>query len=217
VTLTFAVGDIHGCVRQLDELLDVIETTWSSGRVVFLGDYVDRGPDSASVVDRLISGPSRSGWEWITLKGNHEAMMVAALRHGVRHSIWLENGGLETLESYRGPVSSAVLDWMEQRPAILCDTHRIFVHAGVDESVPLDAQDKQTLLWSRPSVDPDQGYWGRHLCHGHTPRDENPTTTGNRTNIDSGCVFGGHLTAAVFDDDLPGPPVRFVKIANAGR
>ncbi|MDB5522592.1 MAG: Serine/threonine protein phosphatase [Rhizobium sp.] len=211
---TLAIGDIHGCSEQLGQLLDSIEMWWPGGTIVFLGDYVDRGPDSRGVLLRLMAGPTKPGWKWIALKGNHEEMMVSALKIGEHVSRWLENGGEETSQSYGGHVPDVVLDWADNLPTIHVDEHRIFVHAGVDDAIPLDAQSERTLLWSRPPVGSDNDYWGKHLCHGHTPRSGNPTTTGNRTNVDSGCVFGGSLTAAVFDDDLAGPPIRFINIAN---
>lgn len=214
MSFTFAIGDIHGCHDELRRMLETIEAFWPGGRIVFLGDYVDRGPDSRAAVARVMAGPTRPGWQWIALKGNHEAMMVEAVRSGKHVSGWLENGGVETIVSYDGQIGEPVLDWMDSLPAIHVDRYRIFVHAGVDETEPLEHQWEQTLLWSRPIEGYDGDYWGRHLCHGHTPAAENPLTIGNRTNIDSGCVFGGALTAAVFDDDRPGPPIRFVNIAN---
>jgi serine/threonine protein phosphatase 1 len=215
MSFTFAIGDIHGCHEQLLQMLETIESWWPGGRIIFLGDYVDRGPDSKAVVDRVMAGPTKPGWEWIALKGNHEAMMVAAVKFGEHVAGWLENGGVDTIDSYNGQIADTVLDWMDRLPMILFDRHRIFVHAGVDETLPLENQRQHTLLWSRP-VDGYDGcdYWGRHVCHGHTPAPENPKTFGNRTNIDSGCVFGGSLTAAVFDDDKSGPPIRFINIAN---
>lgn len=214
MSYTFAIGDIHGCRAQLLQLLSVIEFSATGGRIVFLGDYVDRGPDSRGVVERLMAGPQKSGWEWVTLKGNHEAMMVGALRDNRDVELWLANGGAETRQSYDGDVPREVLGWMASLPPILIDRHRIFVHAGVDREVPLDRQSLRTLLWSRPVSGDNGPYWDRHLCHGHTPTEENPVTIGNRTNIDSGCVFGGMLTAAVFDDNLPGAPIRFLTIPN---
>jgi serine/threonine protein phosphatase 1 len=214
MSFTFAIGDIHGCHEQLLEMLATIESSWPGGRIVFLGDYVDRGPDSKAVVDRVMAGPTKPNWEWTALKGNHEAMMVAAVKFGDHVAGWLENGGVETIDPYDGQIADTVLHWMEKLPVILVDPYRIFVHAGVDETQPLERQREQTLLWSRPVEGRSGQYWGRHVCHGHTPAAENPVTIGNRTNIDSGCVFGGSLTAAVFDDDRPGPPIRFITIEN---
>jgi serine/threonine protein phosphatase 1 len=214
MSFTFAIGDIHGCHAQLQRLLESIEAQWPAGRIIFLGDYIDRGPDSRAVVERIMAGPTKPGWEWTALKGNHEAMMVAALKQRKQVSLWLDNGGSETLDSFGGRVADHVVDWMDALPTMICDQQRIFVHACVDEALPLDKQPERTLLWSRPVEGHNGRYWGMHLCHGHTPAPENPITIGNRTNIDSGCVYGGSLTAAVFDDDTPGAPVRFVIIPN---
>lgn len=214
MSLTFAIGDIHGCHAELEAMLETIEAQCSGGRIVFLGDYVDRGPDSKAVLDRVIAGPASPDWQWIALKGNHEAMMASALLAGQNIELWLDNGGAETFDSFSGHVPDVTLAWLDALPVILVDPHRIFVHAFVDENLPLGAQPERTLLWHRPTPQRDRGYWGRHLCHGHTPSAGNPETIGNRTNIDSGCVYGGSLTAAVFDDDRPGPPIRFLSIPN---
>ena len=211
---TFAIGDIHGCHVQLENLLDMIELEWPGGTVVFLGDYVDRGPQSRQVVERIMAGPHAPGWRWIALKGNHEEMMVSALRDGVSPTMWLMNGGDATLESFGGIVPEAVIDWMAGLPMIHTDRNRIFVHAGIDAALPLDAQDPHTLLWQRPLPGVSGNYGGRHLVHGHTPLAENPLTTGNRTNIDTACVYGGSLTVAMFDDVVPGSPRRFISIPN---
>ena len=211
---TFAIGDIHGCREQLSELVSSIELMWSGGTVVFLGDYIDRGPASRGVVERIMAGPATPAWRWIALKGNHEQMMVSALRRGRDVSNWLANGGEQTLQSFGGNIPDTVLDWADTLPLMHQDSHRIYVHAGVDESVPLDQQSEWAMVWRRPLPGESGDYWGKHLVHGHTPADENPLPTGNRTNIDSGCVFGGSLSAAVFNDDVQGSPIRFLRIEN---
>ncbi|MBY3225495.1 serine/threonine protein phosphatase [Rhizobium laguerreae] len=208
---TFAIGDIHGCIDPLNRMIDRIEAYASEGTVVFVGDYVDRGPDSKSVLDRIIAGPS-DPWRWICLKGNHEDMMVAAYADGQSRAVWLGNGGLETEISYGGRVLPQHLQWATDRPLMHVDRHRIFVHAGVDPQIPLDRQSQDDLLWMRFPVDQPGEYWGKHLVHGHTPSMSNPMTTGNRTNIDSGCVFGGKLSCAVFDDDVAGGPIDFIEV-----
>ncbi|MBY3132234.1 metallophosphoesterase family protein [Rhizobium laguerreae] len=208
---TFAIGDIHGCIDPLRRMIDRIEPYASEGTVVFVGDYVDRGPDSKSVLDRIIAGPSEP-WRWICLKGNHEDMMVAAYADGQSRAVWLGNGGLETEISYGGRVLPQHLQWATDRPLMHVDRHRIFVHAGVDPQIPLDRQSQDDLLWMRFPVDQPGEYWGKHLVHGHTPSRSNPVTTGNRTNIDSGCVFGGKLSCAVFDDEIAGGPIDFIAV-----
>jgi serine/threonine protein phosphatase 1 len=134
-------------------------------------------------------------------------------------NFWLANGGDATQASFGGNIPAEILHWTNHLPQIHIDRNRIFVHAGVDRDLPLDAQTAGTLLWRRPQPEDDHGaFWGRHLCHGHTPGNDNPRTTGSRTNVDSGCVFGKDnvLAAAVFDDDIAGPPLSFIKIANRG-
>ncbi|HWT60488.1 MAG TPA: metallophosphoesterase family protein [Rhizobium sp.] len=208
---TFAIGDIHGCIDPLDSIIDRIETYVSKGTVVFLGDYIDRGPDSRGVLDRLIAGPS-DPWRWICLKGNHEDMMVAAYADSDDRAVWLGNGGLETEISFGGRVLPQHLQWATERPLMHVDRHRIFVHAGVDPAFPLERQTKRDLLWLRFPSGESSDYWGKHLVHGHTPSLSNPATTGNRTNIDSGCVFGGKLSCAVFDDEVAGGPIDFIEV-----
>jgi serine/threonine protein phosphatase 1 len=206
---TFAIGDIHGCLEPLRRLLAILETGWRSGTVVFIGDYIDRGPDSRGVIELLKAGPAKPDWQWIMLMGNHEDMMVGAYMGRYERDWWLDNGGLETELSYDGRVPTGDLVWAGGLPLMHVDRYRIFVHAGVVPEFPLDRQSPHDLLWLRSY--PASDYWGKHLCHGHTPSRFNPKTIGNRTNIDSGCVFGGKLTCAVFDDDIAGGPLEFVQ------
>lgn len=208
--LTFAVGDIHGCLDQLLTLLDEIETYAPTGRVIFLGDLIDRGPDSRGVVELVMAGPRKPGWTWQTLKGNHESMLLGASSGESDVDWWLMNGGQQTLVSYNGVIPGRHLKWMMDLPSIIVERFRIFVHAGVDETLPLERQDDEIFLWIRHPDDYSGEYWGRHLCHGHTPDRDNPRTVGNRTNVDSGAVFGGSLSCAVFDDDQPGGPIDFL-------
>lgn len=212
MSLTFAIGDIHGCIDPMMRMIERVEAYAPAGKIVFLGDYVDRGPDSRSVIERLIAGPSSPDWQWITLKGNHEDMLTGA--HDGRHaeSWWLENGGIETLASYGGALPPEHLRWMESRPFIHTDQHRIFVHAGVREGRYLEEQTPHDLMWIRFADGVSGEYWGKHLVHGHTPSASNPRIWGNRTNVDGACVFGGRLACAVFDDEVPGGPVEFLTV-----
>ena len=208
--LTFAIGDIHGCLDQLRVLLGEIETYAPAGRVIFLGDLIDRGPDSRGVVEFVMAGPSKPGWTWLTLKGNHEEMLWGASSGESDVDWWLMNGGQETLVSYNGVVPGRHLKWIKELPTILVERHRIFVHAGIDETLPLEQQGDEIFLWIRRPEDYSGEYFGKHLCHGHTPSMANPRTIGNRTNVDSGAVFSGVLSCAVFDDDQPGGPIDFL-------
>ncbi|TCU13149.1 metallophosphoesterase family protein [Rhizobium sullae] len=212
MNFTFAVGDIHGCLEPLREMLDRIRAYARAGTVVFIGDYIDRGPDSKGVIDLLMNGSRSQSWRWICLKGNHEDMMLRAHANDGERIWWLENGGLETELSYGGKVAVNHLLWASQLPLMHIDNNRIFVHAGVVPDLPLEMQSPQDLVWLRVPDDYSTDYWGKHLCHGHTPSMANPMTVGNRTNIDSGCVFGGPLSCAVFDDSRPGGPIEFIQV-----
>ncbi|UWU16137.1 metallophosphoesterase family protein [Rhizobium sullae] len=212
MNFTFAVGDIHGCLEPLREMLDRIRAYARAGTVVFIGDYIDRGPDSKGVIDLLMNGSGSQSWRWICLKGNHEDMMLRAHANDGERIWWLENGGLETELSYGGKVAVNHLLWASQLPLMHIDNNRIFVHAGVVPDLPLEMQSPQDLVWLRVPDDYSTDYWGKHLCHGHTPSMANPMTVGNRTNIDSGCVFGGPLSCAVFDDSRPGGPIEFIQV-----
>jgi serine/threonine protein phosphatase 1 len=212
MSYTFAIGDIHGCISPLRRMLTHINAYAASGTVVFLGDYVDRGPDSKAVLDTLIE-EAPTGWRWISLKGNHEDMMVGAQDGRHDESWWLENGGLETLASYGQEILPSHLQWAAALPLFYQDQYRLFVHAGVKEGAFFEDQTAEDLMWTRFPGGYSSEYWGKHLVHGHTPSPENPQTTGNRTNLDSACVFGGRLSCAVFDDKIPGGPIEFIEVA----
>ena len=200
MTLTFAIGDVHGCIDKLDALIAHCEACGRGGdiRFVMLGDYVDRGPDSNAVVSRLMSS------EAFCLKGNHEDLLVKAHDRGGRAELeWLVNGAEATLASYDartvGEIPRSHIDWMRTLPLYCDDGRRFFVHAGIDFSVPLDQQDPHTMLWTRGGIEePDPG---RLIVHGHTPqRTGLPLRMPHRLNLDTGAVIGGPLTAAAFDD-----------------
>jgi serine/threonine protein phosphatase 1 len=212
MSLTYAIGDIHGCLDKLRSLLLRCEMH-AEGRpsaFVFVGDYIDRGPQSCGVIDCLIDLKMQHGESVVTLMGNHEAMALAAIDGSGPARMWLAQGGLATLASYgvaeaselpRAHVARAHVDWLRALPLSHDDGRRFFVHAGVNPGAPLDAQDDFDLLWIREPFLSHGGDYGRLIVHGHTPlADGVPDLRGNRLNLDTGAVFGGPLTAAVFDD-----------------
>jgi len=212
MSLTYAIGDIHGCLDKLRRLMLRCEEH-ADGRpvsFVFVGDYIDRGPQSCGVIDCLIDLKMQHGENVVTLTGNHEAMALAAIDGSGPVRLWLAQGGLATLASYgvaeaselpRAQVARAHVDWLRALPLSYDDGRRFFVHAGVNPDAPLDAQDDFDLLWIREPFLSHGGDHGRLIVHGHTPlADGVPDLRGNRLNLDTGAVFGGPLTAAVFDD-----------------
>lgn len=220
----YAIGDIHGRTGELDHALSLIEADGGAGaRVVFLGDYVDRGPDSRGVLDRLIAG-REAGRDWIFLKGNHDRMFALFLEDPPAHDDrllighhWLHErlGGVETLASYgvgvsagarlyqvhaaaRAAVPRAHVRFLDGLRLRHTESGLLFVHAGIRPGVALDAQTEHDLIWIRGEFldDPRPHPW--LVVHGHTPV-EAATHYGNRINLDTGAGYGRPLTTAVFE------------------
>ena len=212
MSLTYAIGDIHGCLDKLRSLLLRCEKH-ADGRslaLVFVGDYIDRGPQSSAVIDCLIDLKAQHGERVVALMGNHEAMALAAIDGSGPTRLWLAQGGVATLKSYgiaeARELPRGHVDWLRALPLSYDDGRRFFVHAGVNPATPLKAQDDFDLLWIREPFLSHRGDYGRLIVHGHAPLlDGVPDLHGNRLNLDTGAVFGGPLTAAVFDDGQTEP------------
>lgn len=213
MTRTYVIPDIHGRADLLELALARIETSPSGGTVVFTGDYVDRGPASRDVLKRLMAGPTKDGWKWICLKGNHEDMMVAAVRGECDFGWWIGNGGGATLASFPGrEVPKSYLDWCDALPQFHQDKHRIFVHAGADPTKPMSEQTEAMLLWFRCGKHVNIGHSEGYVVHGHTPFDDGPVVLDGRANLDTGAFWTGRLCVAVFDDEIPGAPSKIWQI-----
>lgn len=208
---TYAVGDVHGCYTKLTNLLrhcrDHCEG--KAFRLVMLGDYVDRGRRSREVVDLLMRLQADAPDDVICLRGNHEdlALMVAA---GADSANWLTYGGDATLRSYGVEVAADIprahIDWLSALPLSFQDAKRFFTHAGVLPGTPLGRQTKEAMLWIREPFLSDRRDHGLFVVHGHTPMETGrPDLRPNRLNVDTGAVYGGPLTAAVFDEKTAGP------------
>ncbi|UOM34465.1 metallophosphoesterase family protein [Acuticoccus sp. I52.16.1] len=216
----YAIGDIHGRIDLLERLLDVIDTDLSVAPAqsvveVFLGDYVDRGPDCAGVLKRV--GEEVPGRTRVRLMGNHEAAMNAALVDGTAMGRWLSFGGDATLRSYGIEPNEWAHDLQALQPVVqsllperdlallagLDYSHRIgdvfFAHAGIRPGVPLDEQSSHDLLWIREEFLNHLGRLPAFVVHGHTPV-ERPQIGPWRANVDTGAVYGGTLTALVLEN-----------------
>jgi serine/threonine protein phosphatase 1 len=215
MTLTYAIGDIHGSLDKLRALFARCEAH-AAGRpskLVFLGDYIDRGADSFGVIDFLLTLRKRRRDDVVTLMGNHEEMALSVIDGENPAAGWLVQGGAETLASYDAVEPDDLardhgshVDWMRALRLSHDDGRRLFVHAGVNPDVPLDAQSPDDLLWIREPFLSDRRDYGRLIVHGHTPLETGlPELHGNRVNLDTAAVFGGPLTAAVFDDTQTEP------------
>jgi serine/threonine protein phosphatase 1 len=178
-----------------------------------IGDYVDKGSHSRQVIERLLSGVA--GWNLVALKGNHDAMMVAGLRDPAQLAFWIEKGGDTALASYGGEpsmVPETHIAWLDQRPLLHVDAHRVYVHAGVDPELPLAQQGEDTLLWKRYPKGYGGGFGTRHVVHGHDNDPDGPLLFEGRSNLDTAAWRTGRLTVGVFDDDRPGGPVDLIVV-----
>jgi serine/threonine protein phosphatase 1 len=200
-----AVGDVHGSLRKLRTLIDRCQQH-ADGRpmtFIFLGDYIDRGAESAGVIRYVIDLQSQLTGRVIALKGNHEAMALGVIDGTIPADYWLAQGGAATLRSYGAESARELphthIDWLGSLPLSYDDGRRFFVHAGIDPEKPLGAQREHDLLWIREPFLSDRRDHGRLIVHGHTPvATDKPDLRTNRLNLDTGAVFGGPLTAAVF-------------------
>jgi serine/threonine protein phosphatase 1 len=213
--LTYAIGDVHGCLEKLTPLLDrcLAHGASSPKRFVFVGDYIDRGPDSRGVIDRLIRLRDDAPGEVICLRGNHEAMLLEALGMGDA-ALWFRNGASATLASYGiddpSDMPARDVEWIAALPLAFDDGRRYFVHAGIDPAYPLDQQNDHDRVWIREPFLSSTRQYGRLIVHGHTPLSTGfPDRRPNRLNIDTAAVYGGPLTAAVFTDETI-EPVAFL-------
>lgn len=205
--LTFAVGDIHGCYGKLADLIGQCFRYAGDRphRYIFLGDYIDRGPKSRQVVEFILNLEAALPNRILCLKGNHEDMLINAIRNSAARAHWLANGGNATLDSYGvdvpGDLPASHVRWFSNRRLMFDDGIRLYVHAGIDPRRPFDCQHAQDVLWIRePFLSFKEGF-ERLIVHGHTPTaDGRPDLRSNRLNLDTGAVLGRSLFAAVFTE-----------------
>lgn len=221
----YAIGDIHGRRDLLDRIIEEIRNDLAAHPVeqvltVTLGDYVDRGPNSRGVVERLAENPFPT--EFVALKGNHEDMLTQFLRDPSIGGVWSRNGGLETLHSYGidvGPMMRgrsyeqtaasfekalppAHLAFFASLRVCLSLGRYFFCHAGVRPGVPFAHQREYDLLWIRDEFLCDRTDSGKIVVHGHTPSPD-PEIRPNRINVDTGAFMTGRLTCAVLEAEQP--------------
>jgi serine/threonine protein phosphatase 1 len=204
----FAIGDVHGCAMELEALLSHLakhEGLTSSDLVVFLGDYIDRGPDSKMVIDVLLEF-HKTHANTRFLKGNHEDMMLDFLGFGGKlgHA-FLYNGGLETVQSYGLSVFAPANEMIEAIPdshlefikgleSILVVDNFIFVHAGLNRLLELTDQVDSEIFWIREDFINDTHDFGKTIVFGHTPHREIMLHLPYKIGLDTGLVFGHKLS-----------------------
>lgn len=214
--LTYAIGDIHGRLDLLDQALALVEADAGdrgvAAKVVFTGDYMDRGPASCGVVDRLLAGPSREGDSFLCLRGNHDDLFARAATHGRDVPDWAWQLFFHTIKSYG---LDRDRDWrsddrLKRHAAFLAglplthdDGRHLFVHAGLRPGIPLAEQTEWDLLWIRDEFLHYEGLLPRRVVHGHTIVGDQPEVRPHRVSIDTGAYRSGILTIAVLDGREP--------------
>lgn len=221
----YAFGDVHGRLDLLDRLAVMIAQDLDTSPVrhpilVGLGDYIDRGPNSAGVIDTLCKGPVR-GVDQVFMRGNHEQLLLDFLDDPSRYGpTWLQVGALATLKSYgvsaRADVGSrsdfkpirdalaanipaAHLDLIREMPVWHAVGDYLFVHAGVRRGVPIERQSFDDLLWLRyEPADQDEPF-EQVVVHGHTPVTE-PFIGRYRINVDTGAYASNRLTCVILQE-----------------
>jgi len=216
----YVIGDIHGRLDLLDLMIAAIHRDAKNTAdclIVTVGDYIDRGPDSRGVLDRLQANPFPG--RYVALKGNHEALLEEFLRDPAVGVHWRRVGGFETLHSYGVPVEPLMTgknfeQAVEQLNAALPPAHSQFFgslktsldcgkyflcHAGIRPGVAFDLQSEDDLLWIREEFLESTADFGKLVVHGHTPTVE-PEVRPNRINIDTGAFATGRLTCVVLED-----------------
>ena len=224
---TIIIGDIHGCRSELERLLDRLAPTQDE-TLVFLGDYVDRGPDSPGVIARLLQLRAERP-DTVFLRGNHDEMLLSFLRlvehgHGYAY-LYTANGGVSTLEQYGCPPMAVSwcmhtgaipdgdtlaelracfpaehLDFLSSTQLYYKTDELLCVHAGVLPGVPLEQQGADVLLWVREEFILGPNELPQTIVYGHTPTHDRGfeprwDCDNRKVGIDTGCVYGGYLTA----------------------
>jgi serine/threonine protein phosphatase 1 len=195
----FAVGDIHGCFEKLNALMDILNIDYEKDTLLFVGDYIDRGPRSKEVVDYMIDLDHQQG-HTVFLKGNHEYLLERYLQ-GKESQMFLANGGKATIQSYNGnkgrnkkkPIPPDHLAFFNKLRHYYETDDYIFVHGGLKPQVPLAKQQEWDMLWIRDEFIYSDYDFGKKVVFGHTPFRE-PLILDNKIGIDTGAVYGNKLT-----------------------
>jgi serine/threonine protein phosphatase 1 len=197
----FAIGDIHGRADKIDEMISRIEINPEEDTLVFIGDYIDRGPDSKGVVNSIIN--IRKKIEHVfCLLGNHEQMLLDYHLHRKNEEIFFMNGGNVTAFSYglirtntgvRMDIPEDHIDFFQSLMLYYETDNFIFVHAGLRPGIPLGKQKKNDLLWIRDEFIDDRSILEKVVVFGHTPV-TNPLIEKHKIGIDTGAAYGGKLT-----------------------
>ena len=194
---TFAIGDVHGCSKTLRKLVEEMIVPLPEDDIIFVGDYIDRGPDSKGVIDYIMELRQR-GFTIKTLRGNHEQLLLDAFENEENFDHWLMCGGDKTCKSFGihdvRQLSDEYLSFMTQTEFYHFTDQYIIVHAGLNFESDDPFKDTDAMLWTRNTAVDLEQTGGRKIIHGHTPAPFSIISDlryTNSINIDAGCVYTG--------------------------
>jgi serine/threonine protein phosphatase 1 len=208
----FIVGDVHGCLEMLKRLMDSIGWSPETDRLIFLGDFIDRGTQSRGVIDYVIE-VSKLSERVECLMGNHERILLDFLDGKDTNTFFL-NGGMATLNSYRTEqqryggflIPDEHLRFFRSLKLLIELDDYYVVHAGFRPGVPIENQSTEDLLWIRDSFIFSNHFFGKRVIFGHTPFAQ-PLVMENKIGLDTGAVYGNKLTCL----ELPSWKFHFVE------
>jgi serine/threonine protein phosphatase 1 len=210
----YCFPDIHGCSDALKKALDfVYKENPEGGKIIFLGDYIDRGTDNYGVLQTVMNPPER--WEFVTLLGNHELMFIEAYMHGTE---FYDKKAAQDIAGFsqddfvmhnhiRQGIDRSIMEWMYNLKVCHIEDQNVFAHAFYDDTKNLEDQLTRDAVWTRMDDfmrfpnDKQKLY----LTHGHTPRRHAPVKSPNRVNLDAGAVFYGRYVIGEYYKDIQGP------------
>lgn len=198
----FVIGDVHGCSKALRTIIEQIQPT-SEDLIVFLGDFIDRGPDSRGVIDLILALSQAT--RVIAIRGNHELMLMGVLYGGCKPDLWLQGGGAATLASYGGSlerIPTSHIDFFQSLRAHHETEHELFIHAGYEPEVPVEKTNDFHRYWNHLIAVPKPHCSGKRVFVGHTPQACGEVVDyGHIVCMDTYCFGGGWLTALDLDTD----------------
>jgi serine/threonine protein phosphatase 1 len=230
----FVVGDLHGRVDLFERMLEQIDLVigkmgLTNPKIIFVGDIIDRGPESAKTIARLIELTGEFPDNVVCLLGNHEQMLLDFLESPeARHARWFRNGGRETCESFgiqlpledemaakadqiaaelTAGLGQTALDWLKARPIQLASGNVVIAHAGLDPGRPLSDQSDRVMIWGHPEFMQRSRTDDIWVAHGHIVVDE-AICADSRISVDTGAWSTERLTAALI---LPEGRVEFLQ------
>lgn len=194
---TLVIGDIHGCIRTFRELLYNILHIDKGDRIILLGDLIDRGPDSKSVIDEIIN-LKNDKYDITALRGNHEQMLIDTSIIKDNFALWKRNGGARTIESFNishiNELDKSYLEFFKSMPHFIELDDFVLVHAGLNFEIENPLEDKTSMMWVRNNSIEKEKIKGKRLIVGHTPQSIEDIIVGLNSEIiklDAGCVYYG--------------------------